>query len=194
MFDASNTSPSVARELASNMTSLVRSKYSIDDRINRAWFINPGNAWTTPRGSPAQSVLQLSDKIIAVAIIALVDDSGRLVRRRLLTTETSGSESPARGSRALLQEVKKITAQNNQDGPSSGPVPTPVPVDKSIPGALQAITDSPREGALPPIDYHVDVGKELATALGVAGSPGELFLLHSCGDTIVTTSLDASLC
>jgi hypothetical protein len=31
-----------SEELATNMTALVRSTYGIDDRVNRAWYINPG--------------------------------------------------------------------------------------------------------------------------------------------------------
>lgn len=39
-----------SEDLAANMTSLVRSKYSIDDRVNKAWYINPGYKWTSPAG------------------------------------------------------------------------------------------------------------------------------------------------
>ena len=29
--------------IATNMTSLVRNNFGIDDRFNRAWFVNPGD-------------------------------------------------------------------------------------------------------------------------------------------------------
>lgn len=31
--------------LAANMTSLVRKNFGIDDRVRKAWFVNPGNRW-----------------------------------------------------------------------------------------------------------------------------------------------------
>ena len=36
--------------LAANMTSIVRSRFNIEDRIRRAWYIHPGHRWPTVPG------------------------------------------------------------------------------------------------------------------------------------------------
>jgi hypothetical protein len=83
---------SFSYELAANMTKLVQSNFDINNRVNKAWFINPGNRWNVPLTGGAQSSLLLTDKLILFAVITLNDGSGNILRRRLL------SFSPAGGS------------------------------------------------------------------------------------------------
>lgn len=71
-----------ARELATNMTDLIRDKYEINNLLSRAWYVNPGFPWPTPSGSTS---LQLADKMIAVAAVTLRDTAtGKTAGRRLL--------------------------------------------------------------------------------------------------------------
>jgi hypothetical protein len=95
--------------LASNMTSLVRSNFAIDDRINRAWFVNPGNKWIVPMSNGYQSDLLLSDRLIIVAVITLNDGSGNVLRRRLLSFSSpgpgsSGAPVGALGTMAIIKD------------------------------------------------------------------------------------------
>jgi hypothetical protein len=71
-----------ARELATNMTKLVRDKYQVDNYLTRAWYINPGYQWPVPQGVAAQSQLALTDKMIAVAVISLRDATTGVIRAR----------------------------------------------------------------------------------------------------------------
>lgn len=74
--------------LARNFTQIVRSRYNINDRYKKAWFINPGYPWSAKAGSSTQSILSLSDKTIMVAVVALDDGTGTTRRRMLLQVNT----------------------------------------------------------------------------------------------------------
>jgi hypothetical protein len=80
-----------ADDLARNYTSMIRSRYAINDRYKKAWYFNPGYKWTAQAGSSAQSILSLSDKTIFFAIVTLDDGSNfeaRNRRRMLLQVNT----------------------------------------------------------------------------------------------------------
>ena len=77
--------------LSENMTSLVRQNFRIDDRVNKAWFVNPGNRWNIPMTNGYQSDLLLSDKLIVVAMITLNDGAGNILRRRLMSFASPSS-------------------------------------------------------------------------------------------------------
>jgi hypothetical protein len=144
-------------ELAANMTALVRSNFGINDRINRAWFINPGNRWNVPLTGGAQSSLLLTDKLILFAVITLNDGSGNILRRRLLSFSPGGGgggggaslegtlhddremavQAPGRG-RGLLQISPSPIQQ--QAVSVNGDVPSIQSDDAVISEALKKIT------------------------------------------------------
>jgi hypothetical protein len=141
-------------ELAANMTALVRSNFGINDRVNRAWFINPGNRWNVPLTGGAQSSLLLTDKLILFAVITLNDGSGNILRRRLLSFSPGGGggaalegtlhddremavQAPGRG-RGLLQISPSPIQQ--QAVSVNGDVPSIQSDDAIISDALKKIT------------------------------------------------------
>jgi hypothetical protein len=71
-----------AQELATNMTSLVRSKFGIDNYLRKAWYVNPGYMWPAPAGTSATSRLHLTDKMIALAVVSMRDVSTGVIRSR----------------------------------------------------------------------------------------------------------------
>eukprot|EP00961_Rhodomonas_salina_P114974 1547105-Rhodomonas_salina.1 len=64
-----------AAEYACNFTRLVRGKHNINDRFNKAWFVNPSYKWPVAAAGGPQSVLGLSDKMIMVGIVSLEDEN-----------------------------------------------------------------------------------------------------------------------
>lgn len=60
-----------ANKTATDFTNIIRDKHAINDRYNKAWFVNPMYKWTV-EGSP-QAILSLSEKTIIVAIVSLED-------------------------------------------------------------------------------------------------------------------------
>jgi hypothetical protein len=172
-------------ELASNMTSLVRRNFNIDDRVRKAWFVNPGNRWNIPMSNGYQSDLLLSDKIIIVAMITLNDGDGNVLRRRLLSFSSSSSSSSAssgematllsddhgvvvpRMGRALLQsplsasEYVSVPVKASQAEPDDG----------VIRDTLRSIMQEPRAGTLPTIQFNIDVPETMTRIFGVEGSP-----------------------
>lgn len=208
---------SFSQEIATNMTGLVRSNFGINDRVNKAWFINPGNRWNVPLTAGAQSNLLLTDKLVLFAIITLNDGSGNILRRRLLSFSPSSIASgssrsasevqislpPATGSLfihddredqedaieesmmprlpSISSRVKNAGGRMNSNGrallqtkttSTSVTVPkidaTSIQSDDAIfVNALKRITQEPRLGTLPPIDYSVDIPLTAATIFGV---------------------------
>jgi hypothetical protein len=155
-----------SKELADNHTALVRAKYGIDDRINKAWYINPGYNWPTVPGAKAQSALMLSDRVILVAVISLNDGSGNPVRRRLLTASTGHGVKlvplAAMGSALRRRSRRQSTQASTSQSPS--PVKTGAEAFQS---ALDTLSKEPRSGAMPPIQYNVDVPRTIAMAAGL---------------------------
>jgi hypothetical protein len=84
--------------LAENMTTLVRRNFAIDNRVRKAWFVNPGNRWNIPMTNGYQSDLLLSDKIVIVAMITLNDGSGNVLLRRLLSFSSSAGDRQQQGA------------------------------------------------------------------------------------------------
>lgn len=79
------SSSEFSTNLAVNMTRIVREKFGIDNYMKRAWYINPGYQWPTPPGTSAQSVLSLTDKMIAVAVVSMRNvATGVVTARRLV--------------------------------------------------------------------------------------------------------------
>lgn len=157
-----------SKELATNMTSLVRNKFDINDRSNKAWYINPGYLWTSVQGSAAQNILHLSDKLIAVAIITLNDGGGNLVRRRLVTTTLSGGISESRKIfRRASEKYPPSLSMGKTQIRGQRRVSIPSTQDEKFKDAMDTISTNPRAGALPPIDYSVNVGREIASILGI---------------------------
>lgn len=153
-----------SEDLAANMTSLVRSKFSINDRINRAWYINPGHKWPTVPGAPAQSVLLLSDRLIAIAVVSLRDGGGNIVRRRLMST-TYQSTHKKHNTRALLQDTSTITPTMVQ---------VPRTTEEMVQAAMNSISNSPIAEAMPPISYGINVPNTLAKIVGVSEKPHDV--------------------
>jgi cysteine-rich repeat protein len=88
-----------SEDLARNFTRLVRSKHNINDRYNKAWFVNPMYNWATAAGT--QSVHALSDKTIVLAVVALDDESKLFgTTRRMLLQATSASQGPEKEAQA----------------------------------------------------------------------------------------------
>lgn len=142
-----------SEELAANMTALVRSKYSIDDRVNKAWYVNPGYSWTALPGSSAQEILQMSDKLIAIAVITLNDGNGNLVRRRLLTASSSssmaGSKTSARrkSKRAIGtpgSRMKDLNQVLTDAVIRRRSISTPTSVEEKFKEAMNRIAEAPR--------------------------------------------------
>jgi hypothetical protein len=145
--------------LATNMTDLVRTNFAVNDSVNKAWFINPGNRWNVPLASGAQSSLLLTDKLILFAVITLNDGSGNILRRRLLSF-TPGADD---GSSSMLvhedREIAPRTAMHRGRSllQTEGTLPAVQSDDSIVADALSKITQEPRVGTFPPLDYNVDI-------------------------------------
>eukprot|EP00961_Rhodomonas_salina_P052201 700876-Rhodomonas_salina.1 len=83
-----------SKAFADDFVSLTRAKHGINDRYNKAWFVNPQFRWVAEDGSSPQSLLSLTDKTVIVAIVTLEDEnfvygSGGGLRRRRFLLEVS---------------------------------------------------------------------------------------------------------
>ena len=170
-----------SRDLATNMTTLLRSKYDVDDRIRKAWFINPANKWSI-QSTGAQSRLLLSDKMIMYAVIVLKDGNGKIMRRRLLSFSSSSSDA---GTKEMVpisdtlvagekQEVQITSRHLLQQTSSSVTTIT----EQQVAALLQQMQGKPRTGVIPPLDFRVSVPYTLASIYGVEQ---KLYLLLDIG-------------
>ena len=163
-----------SHELSTNMTSLLRRNFDIDDRVRKAWFVNPGNRWTIPMTTGYQSDLLLSDRLIVTAVITLNDGAGNLLRRRLMSFASDDASKtfqriPAAGSRGLLQtetsaasgalpnEYVRVSLKPEQVEPDEG----------MVQDTLRQIAEQPRTGVLPAFQYNVDIPKTITEIYGV---------------------------
>ncbi len=166
--------------LSANMTSLVRKNFDINDRVNKAWFVNPGNRWNIPMTNGYQSDLLLSDRLLVVAMITLNDGAGNIMRRRLLSFSPSATSSSGQSSMSLLHETTEeqdsmvgSTGKRNllQVSPVNQPLeeyihvplkaPQIEPDDASVEDALAKIMQEPRTGTLPAVEYNVDIASSV---------------------------------
>lgn len=208
-------------EVATNMTSLVRSNFAIDDRVQKAWFINPGNRWNVPLTGGAQSSLLLTDKLIMFAVITLNDGTGNILRRRLLSFSPSAS-SPSeymvhndreldgddydmlqgKASRSLLSAAAPsvvsvpISTASLLEVPSTSRSLLTFPAIQSdeslIENALEKIQQTPRVGTFPPLDYGVDIPLTVATIFGVETRQYALLTIDMEGKVMPPNEIAAS--
>lgn len=186
--------------LSENMTSLVRQNFRIDDRVNKAWFVNPANRWNIPMTNGYQSDLLLSDKLIIIAMITLNDGAGNILRRRLMSFSSPsgsgsaaswpmlhsseeagamGDNSPAPGARSLLQTsslTAATTTQTGEQGPAqyiSVPLKAPQsePDEAAISEALSKIMQEPRAGTLPAMEFNVNIPAAVSKLYSVEDKP-----------------------
>lgn len=190
--------------LSTNMTTLTRQNFAIDDRVNKAWFVSPGNRWNIPMTNGYQSDLLLSDKLIMISMITLNDGDGNVLRRRLLSFSSSLSSTSTEVRMQLVHDDDDDDDDHakNEDGYagrrsrsllSSSPAPpgyVSVPVkavrneadDSMVTEALKSIMlQEPRAGTLPTIQYNIDVPETMTRIFGVEGSPFVVleFLLYA---------------
>lgn len=177
--------------LSTNMTRLVRSNFDIDDRVRKAWFLNPGNRWNIPMTNGYQSDLLLSDRLIAVAVITLNDKDGKILRRRLMSFATAaagngGGDRPQeqqhvlhsatlpesmRGmhvnGRSLLQDTSQgvYAAEGGYVSVSLRPSQQD-PDETTLRDAMQEILKHPKSDPLPAFQFNVDVPKTLTQVYG----------------------------
>ena len=175
-------------QVATNMTALVRENFGIDDRISKAWFVNPGNRWNVPLRAGTQSSLLLTDKLILFAVITLNDGSGNVMRRRMLSFSPSAPSSPI-----TIHGDREMAAAYESNGPRVGrallSLP-PIPTDDSlIENALQQIQLAPRVGALPTLDYQVDLPFTVAQIFGVEKRKYALLTISMQGRTAATAGV-----
>ncbi len=116
----------------------------------------------------AQSSLLLTDKLILFAVITLNDGAGNILRRRLLTFSPASTGSIAiHEDREMTSCSPKASGRALLQQPSGGEV-APIQSDEEIfATALHKITQEPRVGTLPPIQYNVDIPLTAATIFGV---------------------------
>lgn len=167
-----------SRDLATNMTTLLRSKYDVDDRIRKAWFINPANKWSI-QSTGAQSRLLLSDRMIMYAVIVLKDGNGKIMRRRLLSfSSDAGTKEMVPVSDTLVagekQEVQITSRHLLQQTSSSVTTIT----EQQVASLLQQMQEKPRTGVIPPLDFRVSIPYTLASIYGVEQ---KLYLLLDVG-------------
>lgn len=173
-----------SRDLATNMTSLIRSKYDVDDRIRKAWFINPANKWTispsnnwTAQYTGTQSRLLLSDRLIMFAVIVLNDGNGKIMRRRLLSFSSEDGKPATSmvpvtdvmiaGGNQKNQEVQIASRHLLQTASSAVTTIT----EEQVSALLQKMSNTPRTGVMPPVDFRVGIPYTLASAYGVEHKP-----------------------
>lgn len=154
-----------SRELATNMTSLLRRRNAVDDRVTKAWFVNPANKWTVST-TGAQSRLLLSDKLIVFAVIVLNDGNGKILRRRLLALssaphENGGSMVPVADLIVDPSSSRRHLLQQQQQSQSVSTIS-----EEQAASLLQQMTTKPRTGIMPPVDFHVDIPYSVASMYG----------------------------
>lgn len=164
--------------LSANMTSLLRKNFDINDRVNKAWFVNPGNRWNIPMTNGYQSDLLLSDKLLVVAMITLNDNAGNILRRRLLSFSSSSADLSSTKSLPLLHESTEPAERESsgararsllqaEEQPLEEYIHVPLkapqsePDDSDVKEALAKIMQEPRVGTLPSIEYNVDVASSV---------------------------------
>lgn len=151
-------------DLATNMTSLLRKKYKVDDRVNKAWFVNPGNKWTVT-STGAQSRLLLSDKLIMFAVIVLNDGNGKILRRRLLAFSSED------GGKAIAPVADLIEPDVHEGGrhllqTQASTSSASVISEEQVAALLQQMQEKPRTGVMPPVDFQVDIPYSIASVYG----------------------------
>lgn len=151
------------RGLADNFTSFVRRRFELDDKTRRAWYINAGHKWVAQDPDRAQSILELSDSVILVAVLALHERPVEAGSRRLLRSLFLSSRQAAPGSRRLL-DVPTVDRQAKEDL------------------GMQALLRSPRAGSIPPIKNVVYAEEVFQRLYNVGNStPHRLFELQAVG-------------
>ena len=163
------------QNISTNMTEILRAKYEIDDRVQKAWFINPGmlfsmiftkdktmnanNEWYAGHkwrraSTGVQSQLLLSDKLIMFAVITLNDGSGNVLRRRML--------SIAAEKFASTSSYRKLLSL---DMPND---------DSRIADALQMLSQRPETQSMPPVQFGINVPFTIAS---IYGAENDVYLL-----------------
>ena len=136
-------------------------------------FINPANKWIV-NSTGAQSKLLLSDRMILFAVIALNDGNGKILRRRLMALTPSSSFS--NGDMISLSEIpmangdvdhERRQRRNLLQTSSSTATELATISEQQVATFLQKLSENPRTGVMPPIDYRVDVPYTLASIYGV---------------------------
>lgn len=153
-----------SRDLAANMTGLVHRKFGVDDRVQKAWFVNPANQWTV-KSTGAQSKLLLSDKLIMFAVIVLKDGSGNIMRRRLLSFSSAEGRQQVPIADFLLPKVHVSDRHLLQENPPASAVTTIT--DQQVSELLQKMSKEPRTGVMPPVDFGANIPYTLASVYGV---------------------------
>ena len=132
-----------SKAFAANFTNLVRAHYDVNDRYNKAWFINPGYTWAASATAGAQSILSLSDKMILVAVITIDDENAATGRRRMIL-----EASVDKGTGKTSQTMRSLS-QTEADGVT----------------ALRHVAESPISSRLPSIqNTQVDYAQQIADA------------------------------
>lgn len=146
-----------SRDLSTNMTSILRSRYDLDDRVRKAWFINPGRKWRRAT-TGVQSQLLLSDKVIIFAVITLNDGSGNILRRRMLEFTTLNSISTS----ALNSGLVSLDSQNSRQL-----LAFQQPDDETrLQQALQSLVQKPVTDSMPPLAFGINVPFTVASIYG----------------------------
>lgn len=183
------------REISANMTELVRSTFGIDDRVRKAWFVNPAVRWVARGLEGTQSELLMSDKLIVFAVITLNDrTTGNVLRRRLLSFSPTSSSQPSSTADLSTVQIHEDFSEDvvvgqsgsrkllQQDAPTSTtvvPVSVKAPEQDSgedvaaIEQGLKKLANDEREGTLPPIQYDVNIAEIGAAAYGIQTGDGE---------------------
>ena len=163
--------------LSTNMTALLRKNFAINDRVRKAWFVNPGNRWNIPTTAGYQSDLLLSDRVIVTAIITLNDGGGNILRRRLMSFASSPddpstmqrimrSSSSSRSRRGLLQQQSDAGTTEEYVRVSLKPEQLE-PDDEMIKDTMRQIAQEPRSGVLPAFQFNVDIPKTMTEVYGL---------------------------
>ncbi len=186
-----------SRDLSTNMTTLVRTTFGIDDRVRKAWFVNPAVRWTARGLETTQAELLMSDKLIVFAVITLNDrTTGGVLRRRLLSFSPAGTTGKSSSADPSTVEVHQDTSEDVPPGTTrtgrrlfqqqaaspEAATPSVIPVSIKPPEeteeeiiameqGLQRLTQDEREGALPPLQYSINIAEVGAAAYGI--KPGE---------------------
>ena len=157
----------------------IRNRFAIDDRVTKAWFINPVNKWTIT-STAAQSRLLLSDRLILFAVISLNDGNGKILRRRLMAFSSS-QDVP--GSLVPLQvdDGAAATASRRSLLQQQQPRELATVSEQQVSSVLQQLSQSPRTGVMPPIDFEVNIPHTLASVYGVEDRYYELVYISAVG-------------
>jgi len=153
MRDMLATDRAWASGLGSRYSDVLVSKYSLNSRSKRAWWINPGNQWAGDSNDPTSrytAPYTLSSKIMLAIVVGINEAGGGGVKRRTLIT--SGSDSTA---------VNPIpTSARYTTRPVSAKI-------DSIKKRAQGVQSSKLPITSPVIKYTVNPSEQLMTALGV---------------------------